>query len=316
MPEQLVVQNPSSAPDHPAFVSGANWDAPAETLARPMQKRPWWVIAPAALATAMGAWAVLPKSPTAPACTPLGQPNTALERMLRISEVRLPLVDCGAYLHASGEANPGMYPGAKATRREVIATQNGTVLIADAVEYAKAQQPLGLWPLPGVVEENINFDGTGDQWRAADATAINAFQPYYIRTEVKNGKLEVTSSDDPTTQVIFLMAYQPDGEQPIEKLTVTTNEAHEFNFVGVLLDEQTAIFLGPGREASAANFEVSVPPGITKYIVSGLEAPGSWKVGFEPNRNWWTITLKPGNDGAVSSEGVVELKTPEPTVPN
>ena len=313
-PEAFVVEaakSGSSTPDHPAFVSGADWDAPAATLPKPAPKRPWWAIAPAALALAVGSWAVL-RGPTAPDCKPLEKPGTALARMLEVSQVKLPMFDCGAYLHGRGQANPNTYPGANRVRREVIATPSGTVVIADAVDYGEARQPVGLFPLPGKVEQDINFSGGGHQWRAADGTAVSALGPYYIGTEVKNGKLEVTSTDDPDKRFVFLMAYQPSGDQPIEKLAVTTNDDHEHNFAGVLLDEQTAIFLGPGSEASAANFDVSVPPGIGKYIIGGLQPPGNWKINFEPNRNWWSITLKPGRDGAVSDEGVVVLQTPEP----
>jgi hypothetical protein len=81
----------------------------------------------------------------------------------------------------------------------------------------------------------------------------------------------------------------------------------------VLFNNETAIFLGPGANAKATNFEISVPPRIKTYLISGLEPGQECKIGFEPDRNWWDISIKPGSDGTVNGVGVVLLETKAPT---
>jgi serine/threonine protein kinase len=320
-----VPEKTSSASNHPAFVSGSNGpdtDPPRVEPLKPNVRRPLWLLAPAMLAVIAGAWVVIPKGPKAPECKPASQLSTVLERVLKASGNTLALMDCGTYLHGKGPASLNTYPEALETHREVIALPAGTVMIADAVHYAKARAPLGLMPLPANAKkvENADLSG-GQQWRSGDMTvnAMNltyiqtqAIQTQAIQTNTKNQQLEVSSSDDPNTDFVFLTVYQA-GDAPLSNLNVTTNDAHAANFAGVLLNEQTAVFLGPTLQSSAANFDVAVPPGIKIYLISGLEPGSNWKLGFTTDRNWWNITIKPGNDGAVSSEGVVMLETQAPT---
>jgi hypothetical protein len=133
-----------------------------------------------------------------------------------------------------------------------------------------------------------------------------------VQTEGKATQLETSSSDDPGTDFVFLTVYQG-GQEAISNLNVSTNDAHERNFAGVLLNNETAIFLGPGAQANSTNFDVAVPPGIKTYLVAGLEPGKNCKVGFEPDRNWWYISIKPGSDGVVSTAGVAMLETKAPT---
>jgi hypothetical protein len=254
------------------------------------------------------------KPPRAPECKPLAQANAVLERVLIASGNTLPLMDCGLYLHAKGPGNPAWFPEALEVRREVIALPNGTVMIADAVHYADARKPLGLIPMPSDAKSVANADlNGGHQWRSeSENITINAMNLVFMQTEAKGELLEVTSSDDPGTDFVFLTVYQG-GNEPISNLNVSSNDAHERNFAGVLLNEETAVFLAPGAQANAANFDVTVPPGIKTYLVGGLEPGTNCKVGFEPDRNWWYISIKPGTDGTVNTEGVVTLETKAPT---
>jgi serine/threonine protein kinase len=255
-----------------------------------------------------------PKPPRAPECEPLVQASAVLERVLIASGNTLPLMDCGSYLHAKGPGNPGWFPEALEVRREVIALASGTVMIADAVHYSDTRKPLGLIPMPSDAKrvENADLSG-GHQWRSeSENITVNAMNLVYMQTEAKGEQLEVTSTDDPGTDFVFLTVYQG-GKETISNLNVTTNDAHERNFAGVLLNDETAVFLAPGAQANATNFDVAVPPGIKTYLVGGLEPGTGCKVGFEPDRNWWYISIKPGTDGTVDSEGVVMLETKAPT---
>jgi hypothetical protein len=260
-----------------------------------------------------------PKPPQAPDCKPVTHANAVLERVLIASGNTLPLMDCGSYLHAKGSASNDSYPEALEVRREVIALPSGTVMIADAVHYADSRKPLGFMPLPADAKkvENADLSG-GHQWRSeSENITVNAMNLVYIETravqpEGKATQLETSSSDDPGTDFVFLTVYQG-GQEEISNLNVTTNDAHQINFAGVLLNNETAIFLGPGADAKATNFDVAVPPGIKTYLIAGLEPGTSCKVGFEPDRNWWYISIKPGSDGAVSIAGVVRLETKAPT---
>jgi serine/threonine protein kinase len=260
-----------------------------------------------------------PKPPQAPDCKPLIQANAVLERVLQASGNTLPLMDCGSYLHAKGTASNDAYPEALEVRREVIALPSGTVMIADAVHYADTRKPLGLMPMPSDAKkvENADLSG-GHQWRSeSENITVNAMNLVYIetravQTEGKATQLETSSSDDPGTDFVFLTVYQG-GQEAISNLNITTNDAHERNFAGVLLNNETAVFLGPGAQANPTNFDVAVPPGIKTYLIAGLEPGKNCKVGFEPDRNWWYISIKPGSDGAVSTAGVVMLETKAPT---
>ena len=247
------------------------------------------------------------------------QANAVLERVLIASGNTLPLMDCGPYLHAKGTASDDSYPEALEVRREVIALVSGTVMIADAVHYADARKPLGLMPMPADAKVVRNADlGGGHQWRSeSENITLNAMNLGYIetraiQTESNGTQLEVSSGDDPGTDFVFLTVYQG-GNEPISNLNVSTNDAHERNFAGVLLNGETAVFLGPGAQAKATNFDVAVPPGIKTYLVGGLEPGTNCKIGFEADRNWWYISIKPGSDGTVNSEGVVKLETKAPT---
>jgi hypothetical protein len=247
------------------------------------------------------------------------QANAVLERVLQASGNTLPLLDCGSYLHAKGTASDDAYPEALEVRREVIALPSGTVMIADAVHYADGRKPLGFMPMPGDAKrvENTDLSG-GHQWRSeSENITVNAMNLVYIetravQTEGKATQLETSSSNDPGSDFVFLTVYQG-GQEEISNLNVTTNDAHERNFAGVLLNNETAVFLGPGAQANPTNFDVAVPPGIKTYLISGLKPGGNWRLGFETDRNWWTVTIKPGNDGKVSGEGVVMLETKAPT---
>jgi serine/threonine protein kinase len=260
-----------------------------------------------------------PKSPRAPDCKPLVQANAVLERVLIASGNTLPLMDCGSYFHAKGTASNEAYPEALEARREVIALPNGTVMIADAVHYADTRKPLGLMPMPADAKqvENADLSG-GHQWRSEiEGITVNAMNLGYIQTkavqtEGKGMQLETSSGDDPGTDFVFLTVYQG-AQEELSNLNVGGSDAHDRNFAGVLFNNETAIFLGPGADAKAANFEISVPPGIKTYLISGLEPGQECKIGFEPDRNWWDISIKSGSDGTVSSAGVVLLETKAPT---
>ena len=247
------------------------------------------------------------------------QANAVLERVLIASGNTLPWIDCGSYLHAKGTASDDSYPEALEVRREVIALRDGTVMIADAVHYGDTRKPLGLMPLPADAKPVPNADlSGGHQWRSeSEAITVNAMNLVFIetravQTEGKGTQLETSSSDSPGTDFVFLTVYQG-GQEDISNLNVTSNDEHERNFAGVLLNNQTAIFLGPGAQANPTTFDVTVPPGIKSYLVGGLEPGTGCKIGFEPDRNWWYISIKPGSDGTVNSEGVVVLETKAPT---
>jgi hypothetical protein len=269
-------------------------------------------------ATSAPVVATTPK-PQAPDCKPLVQANAVLERVLIASGNTLPLMDCGSYFHAKGTASNDSYPEALEVRREVIALPNGTVMIADAVHYADTRKPLGLMPLPADAKqvENADLNG-GHQWRSEiEGITVNAMNLGYIQTkavqiEGKATQLETSSSDDPGTDFVFLTVYQG-AQEELSNLNVSSNDAHERNFAGVLLNNQTAVFLGPGAQANPTNFDVAVPPGIKTYLISGLEPGKNCKIGFEPDRNWWYISIKDGTDGTVNAAGVVTLETKAPT---
>ncbi len=261
----------------------------------------------------------MPETSRAPDCKPVTQTNAVLERVLIASGNTLPLVDCGLYFHAKGTASNDSYPEALEARREVIALPSGTVMIADAVHYADTRKPLGFMPLPDDAKkvENADLNG-GQQWHSEiESLTVNAMNLGYIQTkavqtEGKATQLETSSGDDPGTDFVFLTVYQG-AQEAISNLNVSSNDAYEQNFAGVLLNNETAIFLGPGANAKATNFDISVPPGIKMYLVGGLEPGQDCKIGFEADRNWWDISIKPGTDGTVSSAGVVVLETKAPT---
>jgi serine/threonine protein kinase len=261
----------------------------------------------------------VPKTPKAPDCKPVTQTNAVLERVLIASGNTLPLLDCGSYLHAKGTASNEAYPEALEVRREVIALPNGTVMIADAVHYADTRKPLGLMPMPADAKrvQNADLNG-GHQWHSEiEGITVNAMNLGYIETkavqiEGKGTQLETSSGDDPGKDFVFLTVYQG-SQQELSNLNVSSNDAHERNFAGVLLNNETAVFLGPGAQANPTNFDVAVPPGIKTYLISGLEPGNNCKIGFEPDRNWWYISIKPGDDGTVNNAGVVTLETKAPT---
>jgi serine/threonine protein kinase len=292
--------------------------APVKTeLLKPVPAKP--TSNPSTTVSAKPSTPVVDTAPKAPDCKPLVQANAVLERVLLVSGNTLPLIDCGSYLHAKGTASSEAYPEALEVRREVIALPSGTVMIADAVHYADSRKPLGLMPMPGDAKrvENADLSG-GHQWRSeSENITVNAMNLVYIetravQTEGKATQLETSSSDDPSTDFVFLTVYQG-GQEAISNLNVSTNDAHERNFAGVLLNNETAVFLGPGAQANPTNFDVAVPPGIKTYLIAGLEPGKNCKVGFEPDRNWWYISVKPGSDGTVSTAGVVMLETKAPT---
>jgi serine/threonine protein kinase len=257
--------------------------------------------------------------PKAPECKAVTQVNAVLERVLIASGNTLPLLNCGSYFHAKATISNEPYPEALEVRREVIALPNGTVMIADAVRYADTRKPLGLMPLPSDAKkvENADLSG-GHQWRSeSENITVNAMNLVYIdtkavQTEGKGAQLETTSSDDPGRDFVFLTVYQG-GTEEISNLNITTNDAHERNFAGVLLNNETAVFLGPGAQANPTSFDVAVPPGIKTYLIAGLEPGKNCTLEYQPNRNWWYISIKPGNDGTVSGAGVVVLETKAPT---
>jgi hypothetical protein len=262
---------------------------------------------------------VVDTAPKTPDCKPVTQANAVLERVLIASGNTLPLVDCGSYFHAKGTASNESYPEALEVRREVIALPNGTVMIADAVHYADVRKPLGLMPMPSDAKKVQNADlNGGHQWHSEiEGITVNAMNLGYIETkavqsEGKATQLETSSSDDPGQDFVFLTVYQG-GKEEISNLNVSSNDAHERNFAGVLLNNETAVFLGPGSQAGPSSFDVTVPPGIKTYLISGLEPGTNCKVGFEPDRNWWYISIKPGGDGTVNNAGVVRLETKAPT---
>ena len=260
-----------------------------------------------------------PKPPLAPDCKPVVQTNAVLERVLIASGNTLLLMDCGSYLHAKGPGNPSWFPEALEVRREVIALRNGTVMIADAVHYGDTRKPLGLMPVPSDAKPVPNADlSGGHQWRSeSENITVNAMNLIFmesriVQTEGQGAQLEVSSSDDPGTDFVFLTVYQG-AQEAISNLNVTSNNKHERNFAGVLLNDESAFFLAPGAQANATNFDVAVPPSIKSYLVAGLEPGTGCKIGFEPDRNWWYISIKPGKDGTVNNQGVVMLETKAPT---
>jgi serine/threonine protein kinase len=315
LPTKAAPTKPAPVQTKPVTPAPVQTESVKPVLAKPTSNSSTTVSAKPAATSAP----VVDTAPKTPDCKPVTQTNAVLERVLIASGNTLPLVDCGSYFHAKGTASSESYPEALEVRREMIALPNGTVMIADAVHYADVRKPLGLMPLPSDAKKVGNADlNGGHQWHSEiEDITVNAMNLGYIETkavqsEGKAAQLETSSSDDPGQDFVFLTVYQG-GNEPISNLNVGGSKAHDRNFAGVLLNDETAIFLGPGADAKATNFEISVPPRIKTYLVAGLEPGTSCKIGFEPDRNWWDISIQPGTDGTVNSVGVVLLETKAPT---
>jgi hypothetical protein len=58
--------------------------------------------------------------------------------------------------------------------------------------------------------------------------------------------------------------------------------------------------------------DVGVPPNIDRYLVTNLRPGARYDLEFQPNRNWWSISLKTGGRYTVSSSGVLVLEARAP----
>ncbi len=304
-PESVLFENPSSWDKTPQPTNPVIDTTKPSPKPKPRPKS-WLLTIPIAIAIAIGTWLVVPKPPISPPCTPLNNTGAMIDSAIKWSAPLIPLENCGTFGYGNGSAT-SEYNGATQVKRQVLALLPGTVLVADSIQYFEQRNLKTLIGLKSPASQNTQYLGSGTQYQTGKGKNFTALYPSSLEITPSGDALAITSNE-PNTQHLTLNIYQVDEiDTEIQRLDVTTSDEHSQNFVGALFGSKTAVFLGIGTKASASSFNVNVPPGITRYIITGLTPGSSYDMEFEPDRGWNYITLKNGKAGTVNSAGVLVL---------
>jgi serine/threonine protein kinase len=304
--DSLVFNNPSSW-DTTLPVATVDTTKDEVVIRVPRRRFPWLLALPILAVLAFGAWFLLPRSPDFERCEPLNTTGQMLDSAIKWAAPLVPLENCGSFGFGEGSAT-SEYVGATEVKRQVLALLPGTVLVADAVQMADIEVIKSMLGLKGAIKNNATYAGSGQQFFIGGNTKVlTLLYPTYIETSVSGEALAVRAQE-PSKQSLSLNVFQVDEvDTDIQRLDVTTADEHSQNFVGALFGGKTAVFLGVGANATPANFNVNVPLGISRYIITGMPPGKSYDLEFEPDRGWNYITLKPGRSGTVNSAGVLVL---------
>ncbi len=272
----------------------------------PLRRVSWLLAVPALAALAVGAYFLVPVNPPLEKCEPLNTTGAMLDSAIKWAAPLVPLENCGSFGFGSGSAI-AEYNDASEVKRQVLALLPGTVLVADDVRFSSdsiARRMIGLKAVP---TQNNAYQGSGTQFQISKNKKLTALYPSSLESSI-SGEAVVLNATEASQHVLALNIFQVDEvDTEIQRLDVTTSDEHTQNFVGALFAGKTAVFLGVGSSASASNFRVNVPLGITRYIITGLTPGMSYDMEFEPDRGWNYITLKSGKSGTVNSAGVLVL---------
>jgi serine/threonine protein kinase len=304
-PESLLFENPSSWDKTPQPTNPVIDTTQPSPKPKPRPK-PWLLTIPTAIVIAIGTWLLIPKPPTSQPCTPLNNTGAMIDSAIKWSAPLIPLENCGTFGYGNGSAT-SEYNGATQVKRQVLALLPGTVLVADTIQYPEVRNLKTLIGLKSPASQNTQYQGSGTQYQTGKGKNFTTLYPSSLEITPSGDALAITSNE-PNTQHLTLNIFQVDEiDTEIQRLDVTTSDEHTQNFVGALFGSKTAVFLGIGTKASASSFNVNVPPGITRYIITGLTPGSSYDMEFEPDRGWNYITLKNGTAGTVNSAGVLVL---------
>lgn len=305
---------PSRAVDSLVFDNPSSWDKSLQPVIDttqssaeiPRRRAGWWLALPMLLVAAVTTWFLVPRNPPLEQCQPLSSTGSMIDSAIKWSAPLVPLENCGSFGFGSGSAL-SEYVDALEVKRQVLALLPGTVLVADAVQFQTEKLSRTKLSLNGKISQNEAYQGSGKQFQTGKGKIFTALYPAYLETQISNQALVILATEA-AKQSLNLNIFQVDEvDTEIQRLDVSTSDEHTQNFVGALFGGRTAVFLGVGSSASAANFRVNVPLGITRYIITGLNPGSSFDMVFEPDRGWNYITLKPGKAGTVNSAGVLVL---------
>lgn len=115
------------------------------------------------------------------------------------------------------------------------------------------------------------------------------------------------------TQVFLNAAQMLEVDEGAE-FVYPTGLPDDGSLTGVIVtrgSERTAVFFN--FAGSSLVFDgVNVPVGIKQYLITNLRPGARYDLSFAPNRNWWSLTLTSGGRYAVSSSGVLLLRSQPP----
>jgi serine/threonine protein kinase len=224
------------------------------------------------------------------------------------------LEDCGAFAYGAVDDVKALYPGSSRASRQVVSLPR-LVLTADRTEGVKKASLEFRQPLEAL--NNANTDG--QEFYSADKRFVfAALEPTVPGVEYTwQGKTLNWSFYEYKLQPMqtFVNAYQTlevdDGAELIYAVGLP-DDGSVSGFVVAQGNEKTAVFFN--FAGSSLQFEgVGVPPGIRRYLITNLRPGARYDLEFQPNRNWWSITLKSGGRYTVSSSGVLVLEAQAPS---
>ncbi len=310
--DSVFFQNPSSWDSQKTAIDATASSPMIETTDErvviniPKKRRPWIFAAIAVPMLAIAIWLIVPKNPPLEQCEPLNNTGAMLDTAIKWSAPLIPLENCGSFGYGRGSAL-AQYAGASEVKRQVLALLPGTVLVADAVQYSSDSIMRSMLGVKGIATQNSSYQGSGTQFLISKNKHLTALYPSYLDSGT-SGEAVTLAAREASKSFFVLNVFQVDEtDTEIQRLDVTTSDEHSQNFVGALFAGKTAVFLGIGKNPSSSNFNVNVPPNITRYIIAGLPSGKSYDMVFEPDRGWNYITLKPGKSGTVNSAGVLVL---------
>jgi serine/threonine protein kinase len=306
--ESLLFENPSSWDSHlkTSKIIDTTSDHDSVTINIPRRRFPWLLSIPILASIVIAAWFFAPITPPEDNCEPLNTTGAMLDSAIKWAAPLIPLENCGSFGYGQGSAT-SEYLDAQNVKRQVLALLPGTVLVADLVQYNSDSTMKTMLGLKGNAKQNTTYQGSGTQYQVGKGKLFTTLYPSSLNANI-TGEAIVLSSNERQKNYLALNIYQVDEiDTEIQRLDVTTSDEHSQNFVGALFGSKTAVFLGIGSSANANTFNINVPLGITRYIITGLTPGKSYDMNFEPDRGWNYITLKAGKSGTVNSAGILVL---------
>ncbi|MEY4532027.1 MAG: hypothetical protein RLZZ156_2750 [Deinococcota bacterium] len=306
--ESLLFENPSSWDTalKTSKIIDTTTDHDSVTISIPRRRFPWLLSIPILASIVVAAWFFVPRTPPENNCEPLNTTGSMLDSAIKWAVPLIPLENCGSFGYGQGSAT-SEYTDAQNVKRQVLALLPGTVLVADNIQYPQTQSMRTMIGLKGNATQNTSYQGSGNQYQVGKGKLFTALYPSSLEANI-SGQAIILNNQDLSSTHLALNVYQVDEiDTDIQRLDVTTSNEHTQNFVGALFGGKTAVFLGIGANANANTFNVNVPLGITRYIITGLTPGKSYDMSFEPDRGWNYITLKAGKSGTVNSAGILVL---------